>query len=108
MLHCVYLCDLYIATVCEVPRCHPDQSGLGREAEMQGHHRGAQHPSHHRYKRHSSHAEAELIQQMTANIKERQNIFFDMEAYLPKKNGYEPSDFLLQAPMPCWGVRVTG
>ena len=35
---------------------------------------------------------------MTANIKERQNVFFDMEAYLPKKNGYEPSGFLLQAP----------
>lgn len=45
---------------------------------------------------------------MTANIKERQNVFFDMEAYLPKKNGYEPSDFLLQAPTPCWGVRLLG
>lgn len=59
---------------------------------------GAQHHSHYRYKRHSSHEEAALIQQMTANIKERQNVFFDMEAYLPKKNGYEPSDILLQAP----------
>ncbi|GAB1290154.1 Transmembrane protein 120B [Apodemus speciosus] len=42
-----------------------------------------------RYKRHSSQEEAELIQQMTANIKERQNVFFDMEAYLPKKNGLQ-------------------
>ncbi|XP_040475901.1 transmembrane protein 120B isoform X5 [Ursus maritimus] len=40
-----------------------------------------------RYKKHASREEAELIQQMSANIKERQNIFFDMEAYLPKKNG---------------------
>uniref|UniRef100_U3KP95 Transmembrane protein 120B n=2 Tax=Leporidae TaxID=9979 RepID=U3KP95_RABIT len=40
-----------------------------------------------RYKRHASREEAELIQQMSANIKERQNVFFDMEAYLPKKNG---------------------
>nr|XP_055178126.1 transmembrane protein 120B isoform X2 [Nyctereutes procyonoides] len=40
-----------------------------------------------RYKNHASREEAELIQQMSANIKERQNIFFDMEAYLPKKNG---------------------
>ncbi|KAF5929325.1 hypothetical protein HPG69_019346 [Diceros bicornis minor] len=40
-----------------------------------------------RYKRHASREEAELVQQMGANIKERQNIFFDMEAYLPKKNG---------------------
>uniref|UniRef100_A0A673UZL7 Transmembrane protein 120B n=1 Tax=Suricata suricatta TaxID=37032 RepID=A0A673UZL7_SURSU len=40
-----------------------------------------------RYKHHASWEEAELIQQMSANIKERQNIFFDMEAYLPKKNG---------------------
>ncbi|ERE75965.1 transmembrane protein [Cricetulus griseus] len=40
-----------------------------------------------RYKRHSSQEEAELIQQIGANIKERQNVFFDMEAYLPKKNG---------------------
>ncbi|KAF0872054.1 T120B protein, partial [Crocuta crocuta] len=40
-----------------------------------------------RYKHHASREEAELIQQMSANIKERQNIFFDMEAYLPKKNG---------------------
>ncbi|XP_023589436.1 transmembrane protein 120B [Trichechus manatus latirostris] len=31
--------------------------------------------------------EAELVQQLGANIKERQNVFFDMEAYLPKKNG---------------------
>ncbi|XP_048957913.1 transmembrane protein 120B isoform X3 [Canis lupus dingo] len=40
-----------------------------------------------RYKSHASREEAELIQQMSANIKDRQNIFFDMEAYLPKKNG---------------------
>uniref|UniRef100_A0AAA9SBD7 Transmembrane protein 120B n=1 Tax=Bos taurus TaxID=9913 RepID=A0AAA9SBD7_BOVIN len=40
-----------------------------------------------RYKRHASREEAELVQQMGANIKERQNVFFDMEAYLPKKNG---------------------
>ncbi|XP_044897748.1 transmembrane protein 120B isoform X1 [Felis catus] len=40
-----------------------------------------------RYKHHASREEAELIQQMSANIKERQNVFFDMEAYLPKKNG---------------------
>lgn len=45
---------------------------------------------------------------MTSDIKERQNVFFDMEAYLPKKNGYEPSDFLLKAPTPCWGVKLTG
>nr|XP_044988996.1 transmembrane protein 120B isoform X2 [Jaculus jaculus] len=41
----------------------------------------------HRYKRHASHEEIELVQQIDANIKERQNVFFDMEAYLPKKNG---------------------
>ncbi|XP_007189623.1 transmembrane protein 120B isoform X3 [Balaenoptera acutorostrata] len=40
-----------------------------------------------RYKRHASREEAELVQQLGASIKERQNIFFDMEAYLPKKNG---------------------
>ncbi|XP_047618802.1 transmembrane protein 120B isoform X1 [Phacochoerus africanus] len=40
-----------------------------------------------RYKRHASREEAELVQQLGANIKERQNVFFDMEAYLPKKNG---------------------
>ncbi|EQB77360.1 transmembrane protein 120B-like protein [Camelus ferus] len=40
-----------------------------------------------RYKRHASREEAELIQQMGASIKERQNVFFDMEAYLPKRNG---------------------
>ncbi|XP_036785074.2 transmembrane protein 120B isoform X3 [Manis pentadactyla] len=50
-----------------------------------------------RYKRHASREEAELVQQMGANIKERQNIFFDMEAYLPKKNGVtdEVFNFLL-------------
>ncbi|OBS79099.1 hypothetical protein A6R68_18507 [Neotoma lepida] len=48
---------------------------------------GAQHHSHYRCKRHSSQEEAELIQQIGANIKERQNVFFDMEAYLPKRNG---------------------
>lgn len=45
------------------------------------------HTSDHRYKRHTSREEAELIQQLGANVKERQNVFFDMEAYLPKKNG---------------------
>ncbi|XP_070372078.1 transmembrane protein 120B isoform X8 [Equus asinus] len=40
-----------------------------------------------RYKHHASREEAELVQQIGASIKERQNIFFDMEAYLPKKNG---------------------
>ncbi|XP_072456634.1 transmembrane protein 120B isoform X2 [Notamacropus eugenii] len=40
-----------------------------------------------RCKRHANCEEADLIQQMSASIKERQNIFFDMEAYLPKKNG---------------------
>ncbi|XP_057601847.1 transmembrane protein 120B isoform X2 [Hippopotamus amphibius kiboko] len=40
-----------------------------------------------RYKRLASREEAELVQQLGANIKERQNVFFDMEAYLPKKNG---------------------
>ncbi|XP_064128226.1 transmembrane protein 120B isoform X7 [Loxodonta africana] len=40
-----------------------------------------------RYKCHASQEEVELVQQMSANIRERQNIFFDMEAYLPKKNG---------------------
>lgn len=40
-----------------------------------------------RYKHHASQEEAQLVQQMSANIKERQNVFFDMEAYLPKKNG---------------------
>lgn len=45
------------------------------------------HTSDRRYKRHASQEEAELIQQMDASIKERQNTFFDMEAYLPKKNG---------------------
>lgn len=29
-----------------------------------------------------------LIQEISTQIKERQNAFFDMEAYLPKKNGY--------------------
>lgn len=45
------------------------------------------HISRRRYKRHASQEEAELVQQMSAHIKERQNVFFDMEAYLPKKNG---------------------
>nr|XP_011761327.1 transmembrane protein 120B isoform X2 [Macaca nemestrina] len=40
-----------------------------------------------RCKRHTNQEEAELVQQMAANIKERQDVFFDMEAYLPKKNG---------------------
>ncbi|XP_008588975.1 PREDICTED: transmembrane protein 120B isoform X3 [Galeopterus variegatus] len=50
-----------------------------------------------RYKRHASREEVELVQQMGTNIKERQNVFFDMEAYLPKKNGVtdEVFNFLL-------------
>ncbi|XP_036132237.1 transmembrane protein 120B isoform X1 [Molossus molossus] len=40
-----------------------------------------------RHKRHANQEEAELVQQIDINIKERKNIFFDMEAYLPKKNG---------------------
>ncbi|XP_030677394.1 transmembrane protein 120B isoform X2 [Nomascus leucogenys] len=50
-----------------------------------------------RCKRHASREEAELVQQMAANIKERQDVFFDMEAYLPKKNGVtdEVFNFLL-------------
>ncbi|XP_059974102.1 transmembrane protein 120B isoform X3 [Mesoplodon densirostris] len=40
-----------------------------------------------RYRRHASREEAELVQQLGASVKERQNVFFDMEAYLPKKNG---------------------
>ncbi|XP_077895363.1 transmembrane protein 120B isoform X5 [Ictidomys tridecemlineatus] len=50
-----------------------------------------------RYKRHASQEETELVQQMSAHIKERQNVFFDMEAYLPKKNGVtdEVFNFLL-------------
>nr|XP_033813219.1 transmembrane protein 120B [Geotrypetes seraphini] len=31
--------------------------------------------------------EADLIQQINTHIKERQHVFLDMEAYLPKKNG---------------------
>uniref|UniRef100_A0A8C4WGD8 Transmembrane protein 120B n=1 Tax=Gopherus evgoodei TaxID=1825980 RepID=A0A8C4WGD8_9SAUR len=42
----------------------------------------------HRCKRTSSPEESDLIQQINAQIKDRQNIFFDMEAYLPKRNGY--------------------
>uniref|UniRef100_A0A8D2Q700 Transmembrane protein 120B n=1 Tax=Varanus komodoensis TaxID=61221 RepID=A0A8D2Q700_VARKO len=40
-----------------------------------------------RCKRDCSLEELELIQQIKSQIKERQNVFFDMEAYLPKKNG---------------------
>ncbi|XP_053328683.1 transmembrane protein 120B isoform X1 [Spea bombifrons] len=40
-----------------------------------------------RHKRSASPAETELIQQIDSTIKERHNVFFDMEAYLPKKNG---------------------
>ncbi|KAG8514961.1 Transmembrane protein 120B [Galemys pyrenaicus] len=43
-------------------------------------------------RRHASREEAELIQRMGAGIKERQNVFFDMEAYLPKKNGFAYKD----------------
>ncbi|XP_060641951.2 transmembrane protein 120B isoform X1 [Anolis sagrei] len=40
-----------------------------------------------RCKHNCSLEESELIQQINSQIKERQNVFFDMEAYLPKKNG---------------------
>lgn len=41
-----------------------------------------------RCKPRASPEEFALIQEISAQIKERQNAFFDMEAYLPKKNGY--------------------
>ncbi|XP_037734465.1 transmembrane protein 120B isoform X1 [Chelonia mydas] len=40
-----------------------------------------------RCKHKSSPEESDLIQQINTQIKDRQNIFFDMEAYLPKRNG---------------------
>ncbi|NP_001086700.1 transmembrane protein 120B-B [Xenopus laevis] len=40
----------------------------------------------HGYKHTSNLEEKELIQQIDGTIKERHNAFFDMEAYLPKKN----------------------
>ncbi|EMP37104.1 hypothetical protein UY3_05635 [Chelonia mydas] len=40
-----------------------------------------------RCKHKSSTEESDLIQQINTQIKDRQNIFFDMEAYLPKRNG---------------------
>ncbi|KAE8635178.1 hypothetical protein XENTR_v10002537 [Xenopus tropicalis] len=41
----------------------------------------------HGYKHTSNVEEKELVQQINSTIKERHNAFFDMEAYLPKKNG---------------------
>ncbi|NP_001089276.1 transmembrane protein 120B-A [Xenopus laevis] len=41
----------------------------------------------HGLKRTSNLEEKELVQQIDGTIKERRNAFFDMEAYLPKKNG---------------------
>uniref|UniRef100_A0A4W3HCF0 Transmembrane protein 120B n=1 Tax=Callorhinchus milii TaxID=7868 RepID=A0A4W3HCF0_CALMI len=40
-----------------------------------------------KYKRTANADEAQVIQEINNNIKERQNVFFDMEAFLPKKNG---------------------
>ncbi|XP_005989058.1 transmembrane protein 120B [Latimeria chalumnae] len=40
-----------------------------------------------RYKRTANQEESDHIQKLNSQIKERQNVFFDMEAYLPKKNG---------------------
>lgn len=40
-----------------------------------------------RCKPRASPEEFALIQEISTQIKERQNAFFDMEAYLPKKNG---------------------
>ncbi|XP_048677945.1 transmembrane protein 120B isoform X4 [Caretta caretta] len=50
-----------------------------------------------RCKHKSSPEESDLIQQINTQIKDRQNIFFDMEAYLPKRNGVtdEVFNFLL-------------
>lgn len=41
-----------------------------------------------RCKPRASPEEFALIQEISSQIKERQNAFFDMEAYLPKRNGY--------------------
>lgn len=46
-----------------------------------------------RCKPRASPEEFALIQEISSQIKERQNAFFDMEAYLPKRNGY----------VLCWG-----
>lgn len=62
-------------------RAVPRASGLFLQPEERTH------TSDRRYRRHASREEAELVQQMDAGIKERQDTFFDMEAYLPKKNG---------------------
>ncbi|NXY85142.1 T120B protein, partial [Alcedo cyanopectus] len=43
--------------------------------------------SSYRCKPRASPEEFALIQELSSQIKERQNAFFDMEAYLPKKNG---------------------
>ncbi|KAM7145104.1 transmembrane protein 120B isoform 2-T2 [Macrochelys suwanniensis] len=40
-----------------------------------------------RCKHTSNPEESDLIQQINTQIKDRQNVFFDMEAYLPKRNG---------------------
>uniref|UniRef100_A0A8C0Z8T7 Uncharacterized protein n=1 Tax=Cyanistes caeruleus TaxID=156563 RepID=A0A8C0Z8T7_CYACU len=40
-----------------------------------------------RCKPRASPEEFALIQEISSQIKERQNVFFDMEAYLPKRNG---------------------
>ncbi|XP_073169590.1 transmembrane protein 120B isoform X3 [Lepidochelys kempii] len=45
-----------------------------------------------RCKHKSSPEESDLIQQINTQIKDRQNIFFDMEAYLPKRNGFAYKD----------------
>ncbi|XP_051540524.1 transmembrane protein 120B isoform X2 [Myxocyprinus asiaticus] len=36
--------------------------------------------------------ESEVVNDLQVQIKERQNVFFDMEAYLPKKNGFAYKD----------------
>ncbi|XP_078083628.1 transmembrane protein 120B isoform X2 [Mustelus asterias] len=40
-----------------------------------------------RYKHSANVEEAEVIQKLSNDIKERRNVFFEMEAFLPKKNG---------------------
>lgn len=34
--------------------------------------------------------ELELMRDIKTQIKEKENVFFDMEAYLPKRNGWVP------------------
>lgn len=46
-----------------------------------------------RCKPRASPEEFALIQEISSQIKERQNVFFDMEAYLPKRNGYVLQEF---------------